>query len=547
MLKPTGFWSYTNSDDAHAHGRLSQLRALLADELQQHIGRSPEVHIFQDVATIPPGAQWERQIEEALSVSSFIIPVVTPAFLQSEWCAREITAFSARMEVLGRDDLVFPIHYVDTGGVDPERPGDCHDKAVFDFLKTLQWTDFRQLRHLDPAGSDVAQTLEALATAICAALRRSAAGEVVPLEERAEPVRYSQPALTRPHTRSPVNVPPASIPRRRFSRRTIAVGAASSMAIAAAGGGWFWWRQVRPSATLKGHDGDVSSVAFATNGNILASGGADKTVRIWEPITSKLVSTFSGHDGPVTSVAISRDGRTLASASKDHTIRVWNIASGELLHVLSSHTDAVFSIAFPWHSDSDANMLASGSADKTIKLWDAASGRLVQTLTGHTDAVFSVAVSPDSRMLLSGSADKSIRFWRVADGQERARYTDHSGAVAAVANSVYWQTTASGGWDRTVRLWDNSNGVLARTLNGHDGPVVAIAFTPDGHTLASGSWDQTVKLWDPATGRLLGTLSGHAEAVNSIAYAPDGKILASASADKTIRLWDVTAMTQRSP
>src|SRR5271168_748426 len=55
MLAPTGFWSYTTSDDKNSRGKLSQLRALLAAELQQHIGRAPEVHIFQDVAAIAPG------------------------------------------------------------------------------------------------------------------------------------------------------------------------------------------------------------------------------------------------------------------------------------------------------------------------------------------------------------------------------------------------------------------------------------------------------------------------------------------------------------
>jgi len=62
MLKPIGFWSYSSTDDEYSRGRLSQLRALLAAELQQKIGRSLKVNIFQDVAAIPPGAEWERQI-----------------------------------------------------------------------------------------------------------------------------------------------------------------------------------------------------------------------------------------------------------------------------------------------------------------------------------------------------------------------------------------------------------------------------------------------------------------------------------------------------
>ena len=66
MLSPIGFWSYSNTDDDHSRGRLSQLRALLASELQQKIGRKLKVNIFQDVAAIPPGAEWEKQIRDAI-------------------------------------------------------------------------------------------------------------------------------------------------------------------------------------------------------------------------------------------------------------------------------------------------------------------------------------------------------------------------------------------------------------------------------------------------------------------------------------------------
>jgi hypothetical protein len=80
-LKSTGFWSYTSSDDTVSRGRLSQLRRQLADALQLRIGRTPQVHIFQDVAAIPHGADWLKEIHKALADSSFFIPIVTPAFL----------------------------------------------------------------------------------------------------------------------------------------------------------------------------------------------------------------------------------------------------------------------------------------------------------------------------------------------------------------------------------------------------------------------------------------------------------------------------------
>jgi hypothetical protein len=173
MLSPIGFWSYSNTDDDHSRGRLSQLRALLASELQQKIGRKLKVNIFQDVAAIPPGAEWEKQIRDAINGSFFLIPIVTPALLQSEWCCQEITLFRQREDtMLGRADLIFPLHYLNVDDRDPSRAEDCHDAEVFRFLRTRQWTDFRALRHKNPESEDVARKIDALADAICSGLRR---------------------------------------------------------------------------------------------------------------------------------------------------------------------------------------------------------------------------------------------------------------------------------------------------------------------------------------------------------------------------------------
>jgi hypothetical protein len=174
MLSPIGFWSYSNSDDDHSRGRLSQLRALLASELQQKIGRHPKVNIFQDVAAIPPGAEWEKQIRDAINGSFFLIPIVTPALLQSEWCCQEITLFRQReATTLRRTDLIFPLHYLNVDDRDPLRTEDCHDAEVFSFLRRRQWTDFRTLRHIDPESEDVARKIDGLADAIWSALRRA--------------------------------------------------------------------------------------------------------------------------------------------------------------------------------------------------------------------------------------------------------------------------------------------------------------------------------------------------------------------------------------
>ena len=198
--------------------------------------------------------------------------------------------------------------------------------------------------------------------------------------------------------------------------------------------------------------GQISSLAFAPDGRLLASGSLDKTIRLWDVATGQLVRTLEGHTNSVWSVAFSPDGRLLASAAEDQTIRLWDVQTGQLLRILEGHTEEIWDVAF----SPDGRLLASGSLDNTIRLWDAASGQLVRTLEGHTNSVRSVAFSPDGRLLASGSDDS------------------------------------------TVRLWDVQTGRLLRTLEGHTTRVNIVAFAPDGRLLASGSVDGTIRLWGVA-------------------------------------------------
>jgi WD40 repeat protein len=285
--------------------------------------------------------------------------------------------------------------------------------------------------------------------------------------------------------------------------------------------------------TLTGHSHWVLSVAFSPDGQTLASGSHDKTIKLWDVKTGKLRYTLRGHSGSVRSVAFSPDGQTLASGSGDKTIKLWDVKTGKLRDTLSGHSGSVVSVAF----SPDGQTLASGSYDKTIKLWDVKTGKVRHTLTGHFNWVYSVAFSPDGQTLASGGDDKTIKLWDVQTGKVRHTLTGHSEWVRSVAFSADGQTLASGSCDKTIKLWDVRTGNLHRTLTAHSDWVCSVAFSPDGQTLASGSWDNTIKLWDVQTGKVRHTLTGHSDWVRSVAFSPDGQTLASGSYDNTIKIW----------
>ena len=171
-LKPIGFWSYTSSDDTRSGGRLSHLRRLLADELQLLIGRRQQVQIFQDVAAIHYGTDWLKVIHKAIDESSFLLPIVTPAFLESEMCCQEVMRFRQREQELGREDLIFPFRYIDVSDIMHD---EVHDPAVLALLNSRQRFDFASLRHRSPDSEEVVTKVALLATALRAALRRTVA------------------------------------------------------------------------------------------------------------------------------------------------------------------------------------------------------------------------------------------------------------------------------------------------------------------------------------------------------------------------------------
>lgn len=184
---------------------------------------------------------------------------------------------------------------------------------------------------------------------------------------------------------------------------------------------------------LADNEGGVLTLAFSPNGKTLASGGEDSTLKLWNlqfdptfqcwdlPISEAGGQHLAGHEGWIWSVAFSPDGKILASGGEDNLIKLWNPKTGDCLNTCQGHDNWIWAVTFT----PDGKTLISGSADNTIRFWDVQTAKCLKVLNEpnnkHENWVRSVAVSPDGNQLVSGSADETIKLWELAT--QRIHYT----------------------------------------------------------------------------------------------------------------------------
>ena len=290
--------------------------------------------------------------------------------------------------------------------------------------------------------------------------------------------------------------------------------------------------------------GTIEDIQFSPDNKLLAVAGSIG-VWIYDVDTDEELALLTGHTGTVTSIAFSPDGETLASGSWDYTIRLWNVSSFTLNRTLAGHTSGVTSVAF----SSDGKTLASGSVDKTVRLWNVFTGTEEKIFIGHTDRVTSIAFGPDDALLASGSWDKTVRLWNVFRGEHQQTFTGHTDRVTSVSFSQnpIIPILASGSHDRTIRLWDMETGELKQTLTDATdipmGPVDSVCFRSDGYMLISGSVEGWARIWATLNGALKQEVSvgfGVGFGGPNVCFSPDGGMFASADSERNIRLWYMT-------
>ena len=287
------------------------------------------------------------------------------------------------------------------------------------------------------------------------------------------------------------------------------------------------------------HGGSIQTVVYSpVNSSLIASAGDNGTIKLWD-LQNDTVLTLRGHTGQINSVAFSPDGQLLASGGDDWTFRLWNVRIQQHIVTLEHITDRTrFQIKEVVFS-TDGQLLAT--AGRHVKLWQVSTQTEVATLR-HDEYVWALAFSTDGQLLAAGDGGGTVKIWDVQEQQVITQLEGDTVRVDTLDFSPDGRTLASAGYDGQIKLWAVSDWTLLGTLQ-NPGTARTLDFSPDGKALVS-TGHAVVTLWAVESGEEITSLVGHSAWVNGTAFSPNGKMLVSGGDDGTVRVQNIASYLQ---
>lgn len=336
---------------------------------------------------------------------------------------------------------------------------------------------------------------------------------------------------------------------------SIAISPVNPLIIASGGGDdkAFLWNLSSPSpvpVALDGHTDSVNKLAFNHDGSLLASGGLDAVVKIWDTKgdIGKILHSLDGPSESIECLTWHSKGPVLFAGGGDGVGWMWDASKGKIMNVFSGHSDAITQALFT----PDGKNLVTSSNDCTIRFWEPKTAQTLKVIDGsksavpfHTQPIISLSISQNSSsgtiIGISGSADGSVVVSNITSGTVMSSYREHTRSVECTSFLTGLPCGVSASLDKSVKVWD-LNTMQTRTTLLHDDGVIKVVCLPSRPNLIfSASLDTFLRVWDARSGSLVHKLEGHKNQILDFeVVALDRVQLVSGSEDYSVRVWELS-------
>ncbi|KAM9443003.1 autophagy-related protein 16-1 isoform 3-T3 [Salvelinus alpinus] len=294
-----------------------------------------------------------------------------------------------------------------------------------------------------------------------------------------------------------------------------------------------------PSTALhvfEAHDGEVNAVRFSPGSRLLATGGMDRRVKLWEVVSGRCEpkGALTGSNAGITSIEFDSAGSYLLAASNDFASRIWTVDDYRLRHTLTGHSGKVLAARFLL----DNARIVSGSYDRTLKLWDLRSKVCMKTVFAGSSCNDIVCTE---QCVMSGHFDKKVRFWDIR-AESIVCELELLGRVTSLDLNHDRTELLTCSRDDLVKIIDLRSNAIRQTFSAQGFKCGAdwtrVTFSPDGSYVAGGSADGALYVWNVLTGKLERTLDkNHCSAINSVSWSPSGAYVVSVEKGSKAVLW----------
>lgn len=297
----------------------------------------------------------------------------------------------------------------------------------------------------------------------------------------------------------------------------------------------------RPDRMLQmGHTGQITALAFSPDGQRLATGSDDSTVRIWDLATGQEQLTLGGQQKIITAVAFSPEGGRLAFGSADGKFVVADANTGKAVYSRDFH-QWVDAVAFSPDGQYLAVTIQQNEEEEqssaSIQIYRADTGQEFRTVPLPWSSAPQLAITADNHLISSGfeGEDDPVNIWDIASGQLVKTFPIEAQAVSPDGR---WAVTQEFQQSGKVALWDLKTGRQA-----WESPApyahIYFAFSRDGQQLLLADLNHSeMKLWETATRKEIETFPGSQTVVRNVVFSGDGKTIAAGAADGSIAVWD---------